>query len=279
MPKRPFPPVRCIVRQLLGPCVAVLAPAVCAEPFQVEVLVFERPADAAVPPVAPDYRPGCLGRATPPTPSAGTPGAPTLVGPDDFRLATEARALRRSSTGLQLLFQTAWQQDLPAGAAGPWVRIAGPPGTGLVGCLRVKLAQVPEVAIQLVHDGSTGERYALSGTARVLPGNVHYFDHPSLGALVRLDALEPPADDADMAPATAEPAVTAAPTVAPPPPPPPPASPAQALRYAPTPTPPPPAPAAVAPATPPVAAPPSAPQPTVTPDTTLPPPPKKPFRW
>jgi hypothetical protein len=70
------------------------------------------------------------------------------------------------------------------------VRI-GERSQGLSGCLRAKLTPVPEIEIDLVHDGTSGDRRSLFGTARVRPGDVHYFDHPALGVLVRLDALSP----------------------------------------------------------------------------------------
>ena len=77
--------------------------ALPADPYQVEVLVFARPADPAAPMEANEHRPGCLARARPPSASPAAQGAPAAVGTDGLRLATEARALQRSSTGLQVL--------------------------------------------------------------------------------------------------------------------------------------------------------------------------------
>jgi hypothetical protein len=218
-----------------------LAADAAADPYQVEVLVFTRPADAIALAEANDHRPGCLARAQPPAKGAASSGVPTAVGTDRLQLAGEAQALQRSTAGLHVLFHAAWQQEVPTVASGPWVRI-GERSQGLSGCLRAKLTPVPEIEIDLVQDGTGGDRHSLFGTARVRPGDVHYFDHPALGALVRLDALSPATVGAT--------GIGAAPEgqASPATPPPPPATPSTTGGAPATPEPP-------------------------------PPPPKKPFRW
>jgi hypothetical protein len=191
---------------------AALPPgAATADPYQVEVLVFARPADPAVPTETNDHRPGCLARARPPAQSPGTPGAPSAVGTDDLRLVTEARALQRPSAGMQVLAHSAWRQEVAATTSGPWVRIGDRTGTGLAGCLRAKLTPVPEIEIDLVYEAPHGERHSLFGTARIRPGDVHYFDHPALGTLVRLDSLAAPAEAVPTGPEAAAAPVPAAP--------------------------------------------------------------------
>lgn len=231
-------PLRHVAAIFLAAAVTLPSAAV-AEPYQVEVLVFARPADADAPPEINEHRPGCLARAQYPSGSPGTPGALAAVGTERFQLVTEARALQRSGSGMHVLAHAAWQQELSATASGPWVRIGDRAGTGLAGCLRARLTPVPEIEIDLVHESADGERHSLFGTARIRPGDVHYFDHPTLGTLVRLDSLSTPPVGTPAAPGDA-----AAPEPAEPP-----------------------KPAAPAPAGP--ASAPAAP----------PPPPKKPFRW
>ena len=224
------PMTRRIAAALLAATAASLTATAAADPYQVEVLVFARPVEAFELPETNDHRPGCLARAQPPARGAAAPGAPTAVGPDRLQLSTEAQALQRSSAGLQVLVHMAWQQDVPAAASGPWVRIAER-SQGLSGCLRAKLTPVPEIEIDLIQETPTGERHSLFGTARVRPGDVHYFDHPALGTLVRLDPLTttttgatgveaapPKAAAKPEPPPAAAPAGTAPP--APPPPPP-----------------------------------------------------------
>jgi hypothetical protein len=238
----PHPSFR-IAAGLLAIATASLTANAAADPYQVEVVVFAREVDPAALPETNDHRPGCLARAQTPARGAGAPGAPSAVGPERLQLAAEAQALQRSSAGLRLLAHTAWQQDVPAAASGPWVRIGDRSGQGLAGCLRAKLTPVPEIEIDLIHETATGERHSLFGTARIRPGGVHYFDHPALGTLVRLDALTPTAAGATGDDAARPPA--AAPAATPPP---------------------------AAESSPGKAATPGAPEPP-------PPPPKKPFRW
>jgi hypothetical protein len=213
MPSHPHRSRR-IAAVLSAAIIGSLAGTAAADPYQVEVLVFARPTDPVEPAEPNDHWPSCLARAQVPSGAPGTPDAPTAVGPNRFRLATEAKALQRSGAGLQVLAHLAWQQELSGSAYGPWVRIGDRTEDGLTGCLRAKLAPVPQIEIDLVHEAATGERHSLFGTARIRPGDVHYFDHPALGTLVRLDATTPTTAGVmggDTAPPTA-------PSAAPPPP-------------------------------------------------------------
>jgi hypothetical protein len=211
--------VRRIPSGLSAVVVGLLAGAAAADPYQVEVLVFARRAEPVELAEANDHRPGCLARAQSPSGTPGTPGTIAAVGPERFQLATEAKAMRRSGAGLQVLAHMAWQQELSASTYGPWVRIGDGSGDGLAGCLRAKLTPVPQIEIDVVHEAQTGERHSLFGTARLRPGDVHYFDHPSLGTLVRLDTLAPTtagATESGIVPPAA-PALPTAPPAAPPP--------------------------------------------------------------
>lgn len=228
---------------LLAVGAGLLPDVATAEPYQVEVLVFARPGAPAALAETNEHWPGCLARAQYPSALPGASGGITAVGTDGFQLADEAQALQRAGSELQVLAHTAWQQDISAATSGPWVRIGHRSDRTLRGCLRARLTPVPEIEIDLLYEAPTGERHSLFGTARIRPGDVHYFDHPALGTLVRLDSL------ADGVPAGAV-AGAAAPSI--------PSAPTGVV----TPAAAPPAPAAAA----------TTPQPP-------PPPPKKPFRW
>lgn len=216
MSRLPDPAVPLAALSLLAVVAGALPAAAAADPYQIEVLVFERPVDPAAPPDATDHRPGCLARAQPPATSAGTPAAAVAVGAERFQLTAEAQALRRSGAGLRVLSHTAWHQEVSATASGPWVRIGGAAGAGLIGCLRARLTPVPEVEIDLIREDATGDLYPLSRTARIRPGDVHYFDHPALGALVRVDSLAAPAAGTPAEEGQGAPAAVTAPATPPP---------------------------------------------------------------
>jgi hypothetical protein len=237
---QPQDAARRLAASLLGLAALGAAGTAAAEPYQVEVLVFARPAVEADPAEPNDHQPGCLARAQFPSAAPGVGGAPWSVGRDRFQLGGEAQALERPGAGMQILAHGAWQQDVQATASGPWVRIGDRAGRALKGCLRVRLTPVPEIEIDLLYESAGGSRHSLFGTAQIRPGDVHYFDHPALGTLVRLDTLAPTDAGATGLPLGITPATSAPPAAAPPPPPP---TPAPAAPEAP------------------------------------PPPPKKPFRW
>lgn len=172
-----------------------------ADPYQVELLVFARPPEPTALPEAPGYRPHCLDRAQPV--AAQAPGAATAVGAEQYRLVPESQAITRRGSGMHLLVHTAWQQDLPSGAPGPWIRVDDE--HSLTGCARAWLTPVPEIELEVAYETPAGERFGLYATAPLRPADVHYFDHPALGALVRLDPL-----GGGVAPPPGEPAATAA---------------------------------------------------------------------
>jgi hypothetical protein len=209
--------VRRASRRLLAAlaCLSLLPNPAAGDPYQVELLVFARPADPTALPEAPGYRPHCLDRAQPVVAQAS--GAATLVGADQHRLVPEAQAIQRRGSGMHLLVHIAWQQDLPAGSPGPWIRVDD--GRALSGCLRAWLAPVPEVELEVAYETPAGERFGLYTTAQVRPADVRYFDHPALGALVRLDPLQetaqPAPDEPAAGPETREPGSAPTPGAAP----------------------------------------------------------------
>jgi len=209
------------VGRVLALWAALGAGATAAEPYRLELLVFARAEDPAALAEAPGYRPDCLARAQPMDSAPAEPGRAAAVPAGERQLSAESQAIQRGGAGLRLLVHTAWQQELPTDAPGAWVRIGG--DGPLEGCVRAWLTPVPEVEVDLAYDAASGERFALYGTAPLRPGDVQYFDHPVLGALLRLDSLAeaaasaPPAPTPPAAPA-AEPARPAVPATLPPPP-------------------------------------------------------------
>lgn len=177
-------------------CAALLPVTASADPYQVELLVFARPADQAALPESPGYRPDCLARAQFVEGAATVPSA-------QHHLVAEAQGIQRRGSGMSLLAHTAWQQELSANSPGPWIRV----GTGreLEGCMRAWLTPVPEIEIELAYEAATGERFGLYATTPLRPADVHYVDHPVLGVLVRVDPLTGGAPLAAEAPAAAAP--------------------------------------------------------------------------
>jgi hypothetical protein len=213
---QPHDAAKCLAASLLGLAALGTVGAAASEPYQVEVLVFARGADEIDLTEPNDHQPGCLARAQPPAAAPGAAGAPWSVGRDRFQLGGEAQALERASARMQVLAHTAWQQDLPATASGPWIRIGDRSGRTLKGCLRARLTPVPEIEIDLVYESPSGSRHSLFGTAQIRPGDVHYFDHPALGTLVRLDSLAPTTAGATATAVGSAPVPPAAPASAPP---------------------------------------------------------------
>jgi hypothetical protein len=133
------------------------------------------------------------------------------------RLASEAATLGRRSSGLQVLLHRAWRQEVGAQPPGPWIRLDAP---GLEGCLRVGGEPAPQAEWDIAYLRGSGEEYRVEGSRRLLPGDLHYVDHPAFGMLVRLDPVvsEAPATAAGASAGPADASSGAPPGVIPPPP-------------------------------------------------------------
>ena len=193
------------------------AMAVQAAPFDVEVVVFTRRGDAYVPGGATvGNRPACYARAVAPAADA-VAQMPFSLPEAQRRLASEAATLGRRSSGLQVLLHRAWRQEVGAQPPGPWIRLDAP---GLEGCLRVGGEPAPQAEWDIAYLRGSGEEYRVEGSRRLLPGDLHYVDHPAFGMLVRLDPVvsEAPATAAGSPAGPADASSGAPPGAIPPPP-------------------------------------------------------------
>lgn len=173
---------------------AAAATAAQAAPFDVEVVVFTRRGDGYVPRgAAVDNRPACYSRALAPAADAAAQ-LPFSLPEGQRRLASEAATLGRRSSGLQVLLHRAWRQEVGAQPGGPWIRLDA---AGLEGCLRMGGEPAPQADWDIAYVRGSGEEYRVEGSRRLLPGDLHYVDHPAFGMLLRLDPV------ASEAPATA----------------------------------------------------------------------------
>jgi hypothetical protein len=188
---------------------------VSAAPFDVEVLVFTRRVDGYVPGgLATDNRPTCFLKAVTPRPPEAAPQLPFSLPETSRRLASEAATLGRRGSGLQILLHRAWRQEVGPERGGTWVRLDA---AGLEGCVRIGGDPAPQAEWDIAFSRGSSEEYRVEGSRRLLPGDLHYIDHPAFGMLVRLDPadLEPPPSGAAV---PALPTGDAAPGAIPPPP-------------------------------------------------------------
>lgn len=185
--------------------VSAAAAAAQAAPFDVELLVFTRRVYGAVPGRAiVNDRPACVSQAVPPPPADPAQQMPFSLPETQRRLASEAATLSRRGSGLQVLLHRAWRQEVGPQPGGPWIRLAA---AGLDGCLRVGGEPVPQAEWDIAYQRAPGEEYRLEGSRRLLPGDLHYVDHPAFGVLVRVDPVvsEAPAAAAESPPGPATP--------------------------------------------------------------------------
>jgi hypothetical protein len=170
---------------------ASAAAAVQAAPFDVEVLVFTRRVDGALPGQAiVDSRPPCVARALAPRTADAAPQLPYSLPETQRRLAPEAATLSRRGSGLQVLVHRAWRQDVGPEPGGPWIHLGA---AGLEGCVRLGGEPVPQAEWDIGYARGPAEEYRVEGSRRLLPGDLHYVDHPAFGMLVRVDPVAPEA--------------------------------------------------------------------------------------
>jgi hypothetical protein len=124
-----------------------------------------------------------------------------LLRPDELKLGNEYRKLR-ALAGYRPLVHTGWvQPGLPEADAQPFdLKVLGVPNPS--GTVRVHLTRFLHVTLDLTYqaDGTgpvlaandgLGElalapRYRLTATRNVRSNELHYFDHPAFGVLVRI---------------------------------------------------------------------------------------------
>jgi hypothetical protein len=113
-----------------------------------------------------------------------------LLAPEALRLGAINQRLARSGD-LRPLLHVAWQQDAPARRAAARPQdlppLAG--NGGLYGTVRVYRRQSLHVELDLwlpAGEDGTGGLYRLRDTRIVRSGELAYFDHPRLGAIIRV---------------------------------------------------------------------------------------------
>jgi hypothetical protein len=190
--------------ELFDQSLASLPEAAPGEPLEAPVFdesMFDPPPPSAVAP-APQVPPGAL----PPdaAPPVDDPLVVRALRPEELKLGAEYRRLRAVAAYTPLL-HTGWlQPGLPENQAVPFdlatVGALNPRGT-----VRVHLSRFLHVTLDLTYRGqetataaATGlaelgvaPRYRLSATRNVRSGEIHYFDHPAFGVLVRVTPRSP----------------------------------------------------------------------------------------
>lgn len=172
--------------------------------YEIEVIVFENRLS--------NLEAGELWRPAQEAPAAARE-EPVNVGeknPVGSALSAARQSLERSGSHRVLAHQR-WQQGADAKSASKPVRIGGGAG-GLDGALRLYSSRVLIVELNLaLKDAPAGTLtagipqtgpvvYQLNESRRVKISETHYFDHPKLGALVRISPVKAPAAGASRQP-------------------------------------------------------------------------------
>jgi hypothetical protein len=120
-----------------------------------------------------------------------TAASPEGVPDPDSTLSLAAAELARSGQH-RVLAHKRWQQNAAGKAETTPLRLQSP-GQELDGTLRFYFSRFLHVELNLtLQEGAGGTAYQLAEHRRVRPQEVHYFDHPRLGALVRVTAVGKP---------------------------------------------------------------------------------------
>lgn len=165
-------------------------PAIPANPntlYDIEVLVFE------------NLQPGLEGGETWKEPQKTPDNIEAAALPEgapapDSALSQAAEALGRGGQH-RILAHKRWQQNVDAKAETAPLRLQGL-DNGLDGTVRFYFNRSLYLELQLAlhsrQDTAGAKIYSLSEHRRVRPQETHYFDHPKLGALVRITAVGKP---------------------------------------------------------------------------------------
>lgn len=159
--------------------------ATAADTYLVEVLVFENPGGMD----SREYFPTMQNPA--PTEAASAPSSVRYSGAGLSALAS----VLSKNAGYRVLASTGWQQALADRASAPAVPVA-PPGAGRVlpevnGTLRV-YESAPLLFLETdlsFNPAGVTEIFRLREKRRVKLNELHYFDHPRFGALVRVSRV------------------------------------------------------------------------------------------
>ncbi len=113
----------------------------------------------------------------------------------ELRLERESSRLRRSRDFRALLHLGWTQQALDNQRAG-WVPVRGraEDGTVISGYARLTVSRYLHLRLELEADIPEKGSFRLEESRRMKSGELHYFDHPELGALVTIIPEPPPAE-------------------------------------------------------------------------------------
>lgn len=161
----------------------LIAPAAFADAlYQVELIVF-RQAEKPV-------------NASQPSPEDWANGSATIAAENQRGIALNGEAEKLAAKGYQVLLHQAWQQNVGSSPA-PLRFSAGKEHDGhfpVEGVL--SLAQGRQVELKLQswvnrfgQDGFLASSERLQAQRNLLPGQLTYLDHPSIGALIRISPL------------------------------------------------------------------------------------------
>lgn len=151
-----------------------------ADPYRIEVVVFEQYADT----------PELLVAETPEeTPERSYVGElpPARPAPGEQTLGPIAYTLERR--GYPVLLHTAWVEDVGGRASQNWHRVDMP---RLEGGLRVRLGRFLHFDTDLQIPSASAEPVRARNSRRMRSTEVHYLDHPRIGVIVRIDPYTPP---------------------------------------------------------------------------------------
>ncbi len=177
-----------ILSALLAASALMLAPSVRAASgptlYDIEVLVFE------------NRQPGLEGGEVWKEPGKETgniEGAATPEGaPEPDSTLSQAAGALAVGGQHRVLAHKRWQQNADAKAETAPLRLQSP-GQELDGTLRFYFSRFLHVELNLtLQEGHGGMAYQLVEHRRVRPQEIYYFDHPKLGALVRVTAVGKP---------------------------------------------------------------------------------------
>ncbi len=174
-----------ILSALLAATTLILAPTVWpatgATLYDIEVLVFE------------NRQPGLEGgeawkELRKETGSAETAASPEGVPEPNSTLSRAADALARGGQH-RVLAHKRWQQNADAKSETTPLRLQNQ-GQELDGTIRFYFSRFLHVELNLtLQESGGGTTYQLAEHRRVRPQEIYYFDHPKLGALIRVTAV------------------------------------------------------------------------------------------
>lgn len=157
------------------------------EQVQIEVIVFEFPGEGAGSELKPGQTPvQTSGRAIS---ESGTESENFVSLPKNQAALAGAFARLRASSETKPLVFSAWRQNL---SDATWVRLSSndSDGASVTGRVRMTSGKPLSVQIELNLTGSDAKQYRLRSTRPGHFGETLLFDHPALGALVRIAQVQ-----------------------------------------------------------------------------------------